>query len=84
VHFTDGGGPIYATILAIPQLGEVVIESLRADSDASVHLLGHEPALRWRQDGDSLAVTLPDALPEGASAWPAYALRITPAPESLT
>ena len=83
VHFTDGGGPAYAIILASPQGGEVAIESLRADADASVHLLGHEPALRWRQDGDDLAVTLPDALPEDASAWPAYALRITPAPDSL-
>jgi alpha-L-fucosidase len=84
VRFTEGGGPAYAVVLAQPAGGEVVIESLRADADASVHLLGHEPALRWRQHGDGLAVTLPDALPEGASAWPAYALRITPAPEILT
>jgi hypothetical protein len=47
-----------------------------------VHLLGHGPALRWRQDGSNLTVMLPDALPDGASDWPAYALRITPAPES--
>jgi alpha-L-fucosidase len=81
VRFTDGEGPIYAIVLAGPRGGEVVIESLRADADASVHLLGHEPALRWRQDGGNLAAALPETLPDGAPAWPAYALRITPAPE---
>jgi alpha-L-fucosidase len=81
VRFTEGGGPAYAIVLAPPPAGEVSIESLRADADASVHLLGHAPALDWRQDGGNLAVTLPKTLPDGASKWPAYALRITPAPE---
>ncbi len=69
-------------MLTAPQGGELAIESLLVDADASVHLLGYDPALRWRQDGSNLTVMLPDELPDGASDWPAYALRITPAPES--
>jgi hypothetical protein len=45
-----------------------------------VHLLGHDPALNWKQDGVNLAITLPGVLPDGVPGSPAYAFRITPPP----
>ncbi len=81
VRFTAGDGSVYATVLAQPRSGEVIIESMRAAADANIQLLGRASALHWRQDGANLAVTLPADLAAAESAWPAYALRITPGPE---
>jgi len=80
VRFTRKGELIYAIVLSQPQHGEVVIEALEAVDNAAIHLLGHEPALRWRQEGRGLVVALPDGLPEGVRPASAYALRIAPAP----
>jgi alpha-L-fucosidase len=77
VRFTQQGEALYAVLLARPKQPQVTVESLRVGEGASVHLLGHAEPLAWHQQGEYLALTLPDDLPEA----PAYALRITPRPE---
>ena len=77
VRFTQQGEALYVILLAKPRQPQVTIESLRAGESVTVHLLGHAEALAWRQQGEHLAITLPDDLAEA----PAYALRITPRPE---
>ncbi len=77
LRFTQQGEALYAVLLDRPQQPQVTIESLRAGEGATVHLLGRAEALAWHQQGEHLAISLPDDLPE----TPAYALRITPRPE---
>jgi alpha-L-fucosidase len=77
LRFTRKGEALYGVLLDRPQQPLVTIESLRAGEGTAVHLLGRAEALAWRQQGEHLAVTLPEDLPEA----PAYALRITPPPE---
>jgi hypothetical protein len=55
----------------------VTIESLHVDEGATIHLLGKDRALDWSQEGENLAIILPDGLPES----PAYTLRLTPRQE---
>jgi alpha-L-fucosidase len=65
---------LYAILLDRPAQAEVKIESLHVDEGARVSLLSHDGALAWRQEGEDLAIILPDELPDS----PAYALRIEP------
>jgi alpha-L-fucosidase len=74
VRFTQDGRSLFAILLDRPAQPWVIIESLLVDPGTAIHLLGHEPALDWRQEGEDLAIILPDGLPDS----PAYALRLTP------
>jgi alpha-L-fucosidase len=74
VRFTQDGTSLYAILLDRPRGPQVTLESLLVDEGAIVRLLGHEGSLDWRQEGEDLTITLPDALPDS----PAYALKLTP------
>jgi len=74
VRFTQDGRSLYAILLDRPAQARVTIESLLVDPGTAIHLLGEERALDWSQEGEDLAITLPDVLPDS----PAYALRLTP------
>ncbi len=82
IRFTRKGDLLYATVLGIPEDGQVLIRSLAVDlrllpgGVQQVHLLGHDKELAWRQDVDGLRVTLPDTLPSDV----ALVLKITPKP----
>jgi alpha-L-fucosidase len=74
VRFTQDGKSLYAILLDRPEQAQVTLESLQVEKGTTMHLLGHHPALDWRQEGENLAITLPEGLPDS----PAYALRLTP------
>jgi alpha-L-fucosidase len=74
VRFTQDGRSLFAILLDRPNRSQVTIEALHVDEGATIHLLGDERALDWSQEGENLAITLPDVLPDS----PAYALRLTP------
>jgi hypothetical protein len=52
----------------------VKIGDLQAEEGTAIALLGHDPALNWRQDGPDLAVEWPP----GARPAPAHALKLVP------
>ena len=74
VRFTRGGGALYAILLGRPPGTQVVIESLCASEGSSVTLLGDGRPLAWKQEGEHLAITLPDRLWDA----PAYAFKLAP------
>jgi alpha-L-fucosidase len=74
VRFTQDGKALYAILLDRPGQSQVILESLYVDEGTTVHLLGHQPALAWRQEGENLVITLPQGLPDS----PAHTLRLTP------
>ena len=76
VRYTQTAGALYATLLDTPRGAEVRIPGLRPDPAAAVRLLGHAAPLAWRQDGDGLAITLPD----GLAPAPAHAFEVAPKP----
>jgi len=76
LRFTRKDDALYAILLDTPATKQIAIRSLRAAADARVHLLGTERPLPWTQQGEDLALSLPEDLPPS----PAYALRIEPAP----
>jgi len=73
VRFTKRDNTLYATLLGTPISRQIGIEGLTADRNTTVQLLGRASVLHWQQDGDSLAITLPDDLPE----TPAHSLKFT-------
>jgi alpha-L-fucosidase len=77
VRFTQDGKALYAILLDRPEQVQVTLESLLVDEGTTVHLLGHQPRLDWRQEGENLVITLPQGLPASS----AYALRLTPQQE---
>ena len=74
VRFTRGGDALYAILLGKPQGAQVAIESLHAIEGGSVTLLGDGRPLAWKQEGEHLAITLPDRLWDA----PAYAIKLAP------
>jgi len=75
LRYTQKGQALYATLLDTPG-PQVTIQGLGATEGTTVQLLGHDRALSWSQDGDTIAITFPNALPEA----PAHALKLVPAP----
>ena len=73
VRFTQKDDTLYAILLGSPLDPCVVINSLSVDDNATVHLLGHDEALRWQQQDQSLLVMLP----EGLELTPALTLKIS-------
>jgi len=80
IRYTRKDDNLYAILLDAPKAGPVAFQSLRAAKGTTIHLLGHEAPLSWRQDGDRLTVTPPQGIAEA----PAYAFRITPQPQLLS
>jgi len=64
VRFTAKGNTLYAILLDTPLNPEIEIIDLKPAAGSQIELLGHEPALAWRQSGENLWVTLPDHLPD--------------------
>ena len=80
VRFTQKENQVYTILLGTPKHRQVTIQSLQADKNATLHLLGHDRPLSWKQDGEGLTIILPSMLPKDISELPAYAFRITPQP----
>jgi alpha-L-fucosidase len=68
---SSNGATLYAILLGSPH-GEIHLETLNRRVE-QVRLLGSPGALVWRQEGDRLAVTFPEA----TAGSPAYALAIS-------
>jgi len=83
VRFTQKEDAVYAILLDTAKADQISIEWLHADENTTVHLLGHDQALSWKQDGHNLAITLPSTLPDEVSESPACAFRIVPKPQIL-
>ncbi len=79
VRFTQKGDSVYALLLDEPKNARVTIRQLWAAAGTAIELLGGEDKLKWRQEGQDLAITLPGRLPGSY----AYALKITPKPWKL-
>jgi alpha-L-fucosidase len=76
IRFTKKGNCLYAFLLGRPARAEVAIPSLRANSGATVNLLGEPEKLRWSQRDGDLVITTGQL--RGEHAW---GFKITPAPE---
>ena len=70
IRFTAKAGTLYAIVLAWPQSRSALIKTLAAGSPqlesrkiSEVSLLGHDGRLEWSQDGEGLAVRLPEKAP---------------------
>ena len=68
VRFTTKGAALYATVLAWPADGRILIKALakgaaNARTVTSVELLGASSAVTWSQDADGLRVQLPAVHP---------------------
>ncbi|MAG12987.1 MAG: alpha-L-fucosidase [Spirochaetales bacterium] len=69
IRFTARGDVLYAIMLAWPEKGEVIIQSLGSnlrlytDEIGSVELLGSKEPLKWSRTGRGLRVTLPAEKP---------------------
>ncbi|HSR30972.1 MAG TPA: alpha-L-fucosidase C-terminal domain-containing protein [Anaerolineae bacterium] len=77
MRYTQNGKHLYAILLGRPKGNLVTIESLLVDEGTTLHLLGQDQALEWRQEGEDLRITLPKELPDS----PAHTLRLTPPKE---
>lgn len=69
---------LFATLLDTPTSRVVSLPGLVAAPGMKAKLLGYPRALRWRQEGDRLLVTLPATLP----ASPAHSISLSPAPSA--
>ena len=76
MRFTQAQGSLYVTLMETPDRSEVEVLGLKMVEDASVHLLGRQPKLVWRQTDSGVVITLPGELTNA----PAHALKIAPAP----
>jgi alpha-L-fucosidase len=74
-------GTVYATVLATPAPGVVVLKGLGATAGTRVSLLGGPGSLSWQQVEAGLRVTVPDPLPDALAGAPAWTLAMTPQPE---
>ena len=63
IRFTTKGDIRYATFFGWPGSRKVLVQSMAAEKISSVHLLGYNDQLEWKQTNDGLAVTLPENQP---------------------
>ncbi len=73
LRFTANDEALYATVLAGVSAEEICLEGIEPPAEATVHLLGEEGTLSWRQEGTELRIQLPGSLPDA----PAHAFKIT-------
>lgn len=78
VRFTQRNGALYAIVLAPARPGSLGMAGLRLSRSACICLPGRDEPLSWVETEAGIAFTLPEDLPAG----PAYALKISPAPEA--
>lgn len=76
VRFTCTDEALFAVVLGTPAGTRVTIEGLSAAHSTRVRLLGQKQELAWEHARHSLAIILPERLPQS----PACAFRISPAP----
>ena len=74
MRFTRQGQGLYAILVGTPPGEQIKLKGVPAPTGASIVLLGRDGDLAWTQEGENLAVTLPERLPDA----PAHALRIAP------
>ncbi len=74
LRFTRRGEILHAILLGTPPGEQIKLKGVTAPTGASITLLGRDGDLAWTQEGEDLAVTLPERLPDA----PAHALRIAP------
>jgi alpha-L-fucosidase len=83
VRFTQKAGTLYATLLAEPSSGEVVLSGLKMAEQAQVVQLGRDTPLHWERADGGLRVSVPEPLPATLAGAPAWTLAITPAPDAV-
>ncbi len=80
IRFTTKGETLYASVLAWPKNGKVVIKTLAAGATifarevARIELLGSEAPVTFSRDANGLWVNMPEMKPNDF----AYVLKITP------
>jgi alpha-L-fucosidase len=84
VRFTQKADTLYATLLAEPVTGQVLLKGVQAVGTTHVSLLGHKSPLAWQQVEEGLSITVPGSLPTALDRAPASTLTITPQPKLLT
>jgi alpha-L-fucosidase len=72
IRYTKKGGDLYAILLGSPMGNNVSLLQMEIDKDSEIHLLGHDRALGWKQEGDRLTISFPLGVQES----PAYAFHI--------
>ena len=73
IRFTQKDTDLYAILLDYPASQQIIVESIRVNTDTSIQLLGATDRLKWQQNDDHLTITLPNNLPD----FPAYSLKIS-------
>ncbi len=73
VRFTSSKASIYLCLMAPPKGSQVTIPDLALQPGASVQLLGHNPDIDWKQEGDRCVLNVP----EGMKEQPVSVFRIT-------
>ena len=63
IRFTTKGGALYAIVLAWPEGGRLVIQSLADHPVSGVQLLGSKETLRWTRTPGGLTIELPAQKP---------------------
>ena len=69
VRFTQKDGAAYAVILGEPKGGSITIRDLRMKPGATVSVLGAGGTAAWKQQGEDVAITMPEK-------WPAVSVKL--------
>ncbi len=83
VFFTTKNDALYAICPVYPD-GELVLKNVRAQSGATVTLLGHEGKLDWRQEGPNLVLTPPRLTPSQAPCQYAFVFKVSSVEDAAT
>lgn len=83
VRFTQKADRLYATLLDIPEAGELHLDGLVAEPGMTLRLLGYDSDLVWRQTDRGLKIVIPEGLPAPVVSGPACTLAMGPQPRRL-
>jgi alpha-L-fucosidase len=81
VRFTQKPDTLYATLLADPEPGTLVLKGLQAAETARITLMGSETSLAWQQTDEGVRLTVSGPLPASLDGAPASTVAITPRPQ---
>jgi len=74
--FTSNGSDLYAITPRWPG-DKLILKGVKAAANTTVHLLGAEEALPWKEEGENLVIQVPQQYKGDVSSQNAYAFKIT-------